>query len=911
MMRTFLFLLSVSIVTSPRPSIAVDYVNDVLPILETYCIGCHTADDVQGGLVMDSHAALMAGGDSGLAVTPGVASSSRMFLMAAGKMDPVMPPDDMEGPTADELEELADWIDEGAHGPKGEMPLKRVLRTPKIAMADGVEVPITAMARSSNERLLAIARFGEIEVLSDKGVVIARLGTNLGKVNSLQFNQAGDRLLAGTGLTGAYGQAILFDIESGQAIREFVGHQDVLYAAKFSPDETLLATAGYDRKILIWNVQTGDVVTEMNGHNGAIFDLDFSPDGRHLVSACADETAKIWEVSTGKRFDTLSQPEGEVYTVQFTPDGRFVLAGSADNRLRVWRFVSKERPRINPIVQTRFVDESPVIEMQATQDGLGLVIVSEAGNIQLLRTDDWSVVTALSPVEDSVTDLFVSKNAEMIEVSLMNGTIVERSLPKIASDRRLFQSKKVEPVFLDLGPIKELEESKLNFVSDIADIPRGAVVNGNISKEGETDSYRFKAKHGEVWAIDADRISGDLDPKIVIRDEDGVPVRRARLQAIRDTYFTFRGKNSEQTTDFRLFNWQEIGLNQYLYSNGEVTKTFMHPRGPDSGFNVYPNSGKRFTYFGTTHTTHALGEPAYVVRELVADEPREPNGLPIFEIDYENDDDPSRRAGTSSRLLFTAPGDGSYLVTVSDARGLAADDFGYNLRIRPAEPSFTAKLGGYKGEIRPGTGQEFPVVVDRLDGFDGPVEFSISGLPSDWQSTFPVIVEAGQREGSGLIWVPEGTNESTDSPDIQVTARATINGIVVERGAGSLKNLKIGKPPKVIPMIQPIDREVAANESWTLDVERGQTVSARVVLKRAEGFDSEVRLGKETAGRNAAHGVYVDNIGLVGLLVLPKQDEREFFLTADEIAAPGPRTFFLKAGVDQGMTTYPIIVNVK
>ena len=786
-MRIFLLLLSVLIVASSRQAIAVDYVNDLVPILETYCISCHAADDAQGGLVMDSHAALMTGGESGLAVTSGVASSSRMFLMAAGKMEPVMPPDDMEGPTADELELLAEWINQGAKGPEGEMPLKRTLRTPMIATAEGVDVPITAMARSSDERLLAIARFGAIEVLTDKGTVITKLNKNLGKVNSLQFNQAGDRLLVGTGLTGAYGQAILFDVESGQVVGDFVGHQDVLYAARFSPDEKLVATAGYDRKILIWNVDTGDSVTEMIGHNGAIYDLDFSPDGKHLVSACADETAKIWEVSTGKRFDTLSQPEGEVSTVQFTPDGRFVIAGSADNRLRVWRFISKKRPRINPIVQTRFVDESPIVKMQTTQDGLGLVIVSEAGNIKLLRTSDWSVVTALSPVEDSVTDLSILKNTGMIEVSLMNGEIVQRPLPKITEDRQLTQFKKVEPVFLDLGPLKELDESKLNFASGVADVSRGVVINGKILKKGETDSYRFMAKLGEAWAMDADRVSGDLDPMIVIRDEDGVPVRRARLQAIRDTYFTFRGKNSEQTTDFRLFNWQEIGLDQYLYSNGEVTKTFMHPRGPDSGFNVYPNSGKRSTYFGTTHTTHALGEPAYVVRELEGDEPREPNGLPVFEIDYENDDDPSRRAGTSSRLLFTAPRDGSYLVTISDARGLAADDFDYNLRIRPAKPSFTAKLGVYKGEIRPGTGQEFPVVVDRLDGFDGSVEFSISGLSSDWQSTFPVIVEAGQREASGVIWVPEGTDESTSIPDIRVTARATINGIVVERDAGSLQ----------------------------------------------------------------------------------------------------------------------------
>ena len=79
----------------------------------------------------------------------------------------------------------------------------------------------------------------------------------------------------------------------------------------------------------------------------------------------------------------------------------------------------------------------------------------------------------------------------------------------------------------------------------------------------------------------------------------------------------FRGKNSAQSNDFRVFAWEEMHLNDFLYANGEVTRLWMYPRGPDSGFNVYPGRGDRFTYFGTSHVTHALGEPAFVVRELV------------------------------------------------------------------------------------------------------------------------------------------------------------------------------------------------------------------------------------------------------------------------------------------------------
>ena len=92
----------------------IDYEKDIYPILETYCVGCHTADDPQGGLVMESFADLMKGGSSGLAVTAEGPSSSRLLLMASGKLEPVMPPDDAEGPNDEELAVLAMWIDQCA-----------------------------------------------------------------------------------------------------------------------------------------------------------------------------------------------------------------------------------------------------------------------------------------------------------------------------------------------------------------------------------------------------------------------------------------------------------------------------------------------------------------------------------------------------------------------------------------------------------------------------------------------------------------------------------------------------------------------------------------------------------------------------------------------------------------------------
>ena len=75
------------------------------------------------------------------------------------------------------------------------------------------------------------------------------------------------------------------------------------------------------------------------------------------------------------------------------------------------------------------------------------------------------------------------------------------------------------------------------------------------------------------------------------------------LQAVRDSYFTFRGKNDSETGDFRVFNWDEMHINDYFYANGEVVKFWLFPRGPDSGFVSYPGRGPRWGYFDT----HAAG----------------------------------------------------------------------------------------------------------------------------------------------------------------------------------------------------------------------------------------------------------------------------------------------------------------
>ena len=912
------FLLVICLTNVVLADDQIDFIKDVMPIINARCVACHADGDAEGGLVMETHDALLKGGDSGAVITPGEANSSRLLLRVVGKSGARMPPKDEEPLTEGQIAILTRWVEQGAVGAEGDAPVLRHLNVPMIRASSDVLVPLTAIAVDNGGMMVAVGRTGVVQVKNEQGKVLQewnKAKSGVENVNALEFSEDGSRLLVASGVAGAYGTALVFDVATGKLLYDLGGHRDVLYAARFSPDGQMVATAGYDRHIKLWDCQSGELLQTMKGHNGAVYDLAFSPDGELIVSGCADETVKIWRVDTGQRVATLSQPEGEVLAVDIVDDGKLIVAASSDNRLRVWDLIATERSKTYPIRITRFVDEYPLLKFEPTADGSRMVALTEKGDLKIIDTDSWETTVDVQELPDRGLDFALSADGGQILIALGNGQLIKRLLPAHQTSEASMQ-RKLQSRYLEIVDRAELNEAELRKTTGqdkgtVLVVPRSAEVTGSIADRGEVDAYRWEVNQGEVWAIDVDAIDGsEMDPFVAVFDADNQPVLRTRLQAVRDSYFTFRGKDSKQISDFRLFNWQNMHLNDYLYAGGEVTRLWMYPRGPDSGYNVYPNEGTRWTYFGTSHTTHALGEPAYVVRPLANGEKSVANGLPVFRIYYENDDDPSRLAGKNSRLLFTAPGDGAYTVRVSDTRGDGGEKFGYKLAIRPAQPRFKATVAKPNAEIRKGAGREVIVRVDRLDGFEGPVTFELQDLPDGLVSSFPVTIESGQRYAVGSIYAAENIQPWEGDVTPKVVARATIGGEAVEQAVGDLGVLKLGEQPSVMPSIQPIGGEVGFAENWTLQVQRGKSVTARVVVRRKEGFQGQVSFGKENAGRNTTHGVYVDNIGLNGLLVRQNENEREFVLTADPISPLGKRAFFLRGEVDGNVTTHPITVEV-
>ncbi len=135
----------------------------------------------------------------------------------------------------------------------------------------------------------------------------------------------------------------IWQAAAGTAVRTLTGHTGRVWAVAFSTDGALLASAGSDNSVRVWQVVTGETVRTLAGHNklrypdASVCDLAFSPDGTLLASAGVDGTIRIWEIATGAAVRTLTGHDGWVRAVAFSPDGTLLVSAGEDKTVRVWQ----------------------------------------------------------------------------------------------------------------------------------------------------------------------------------------------------------------------------------------------------------------------------------------------------------------------------------------------------------------------------------------------------------------------------------------------------------------------------------------------------------------------------------------------------------------------------------------------
>ncbi len=520
------------------------------------------------------------------------------------------------------------------------------------------------------------------------------------------------------------------------------------------------------------------------------------------------------------------------------------------------------------------------------------------------------------PYVTSVFPLGVGKGVTDLEVSGYNLGGLRRV--KVESQGRSYAGETLKwrletprgaamnQVRLGLGAYREIFEQEPNGTPDSAQpVTPGVTVNGRIQSSGgeDYDYFRFHARRGQKlsFEVEAQRLGSLLDSSLEVLDSRGRPVPRATLRSVSETAITLNDPDS-QRSGMRLQAWPNMEVGDLLKVGNEVVEIQRLPYTPDDDVIFQNFRGQRAPILETTAAAHAVNTPVFKVQVHPAGATFPPNGLPVFSLNYQNDDG-GPTFGKDSRLTFEAPADGEYLLRLRDIRSLQGERHAYRLTVRESAPEFLLFADSSNLNVPRGGRVPITVTAARLDQFDGAIQVQIEGLPAGIAAT-KATIPPGHQSTVILVSAPADSN---DAPvPFRVVGRANVDGREVAAVADPEEQLRFAS----ITNRQP-DLSVSA-EPAEVTIEPGKTAQVTVTIRRSNGFESRVPV----LVQNLPPGIVVKDFGLNGVLINENETVRTFTLEASPRAAAIEQALFAVGTVETSPVrtehaSPPIILKVK
>jgi hypothetical protein len=118
----------------------------------------------------------------------------------------------------------------------------------------------------------------------------------------------------------------------------------------------------------------------------------------------------------------------------------------------------------------------------------------------------------------------------------------------------------------------------------------------------------------------------------------------------------------------------------------------------------------------------------------------------------------------------------------------------------------------------------------------------------------------------------------------------------VTKHAGEIGKITLAPKPKLLVHLEPKE----------LTIRPGETVTAELTIER-HGYNDRVTFDFP----NLPHGVFIDNIGLSGILIRPKETKRQVFITARPWVPETSRPFSAQSKEEGKQCSPPLMLHVR
>jgi RNA polymerase sigma factor (sigma-70 family) len=331
-------------------------------------------------------------------------------------------------------------------------------------------------------------------------------------VNRMTFTSDG-KILATVSFRAK--EVVLWDVKTGER-RGQVRHNEV-YGAAFSPDDSTLITAGWDRAVRWWHMpdlklidtvtlpkevikgpdglgdaRLHDLARSPDGRLLATIDLGgafgiwdakdrkllrsfpglrgqcniaFSPDGQWLTAGNYSGAVGLWDVRSGQQVLKLAGHPAGVFSTAFGPDGRTLLTGSDDRTVLVWDL----RPKIDVKAERNpkaLWDALAGTDAVAAYQAVWLLADQPDRTIPFLKNN----LTPAKPLDktaklrkllDSLdSDVFSEREAASKELAACGEAIVPELQHELSGENSLEKSRRLQSLLDSLAPGVSAQEAR-------------------------------------------------------------------------------------------------------------------------------------------------------------------------------------------------------------------------------------------------------------------------------------------------------------------------------------------------------------------------------------------------------------------------------------------------------------------
>jgi WD40 repeat protein len=201
------------------------------------------------------------------------------------------------------------------------------------------------------------------------------------------------------------GPVLLWNTSEDAAPAEITRHSGTVYDVEFSPDGSMVASAGAAAG------GTGTVVVSNRSErvrsfavNAEVNAVAWSADGRRVYAVDDTGAMNAWDVASGRRVGRATQRHSEIaIDVDISNDGTRVVTGGFDGVVAISALGSRARP-----VEVRTPSGGRVRAVSFTSDGGEILVLDEFGSIEVIDAHTGDSIGTVTSAGQGLTSIEAS-----------------------------------------------------------------------------------------------------------------------------------------------------------------------------------------------------------------------------------------------------------------------------------------------------------------------------------------------------------------------------------------------------------------------------------------------------------------------------------------------------------------------